>query len=72
MNQDKIFDLSGPSWRQSTWSMGNGDCVEVAQPGTDCAAVRDSKHKYGPALLFTASEWRTFIDEVKRGKFDLL
>lgn len=52
--------------------MGNGDCVEVAQPGTDCAAVRDSKHKYGPALLFTASEWRTFIDEVKRGKFDLL
>lgn len=64
--------LSALPWRKSTWSFGNGDCVEFAQPTAGSAAVRDSKNKRGPALLFTAREWRMFIDRVKSGKIDHL
>jgi hypothetical protein len=35
-------------------------------------AVRDSKNPDGGALLFTASEWQSFIDAAKGGEFDNL
>jgi hypothetical protein len=28
-------------------------------------AVRDSKDPHGPALLFSAAEWRTLLDVVR-------
>jgi hypothetical protein len=33
-------------------------------------AVWDSKDKAGPALLFTSSEWRTFVGAAKNDEFD--
>jgi len=63
-------DFSAPSWRKSTFSMGNGNCVELARLRTGHVAVRDSKSAPGPVLLFTPREWRTFVGGVKRGEFD--
>lgn len=66
----KPAELRAPEWRRSTRSGVNGNCVEVAYHGS-AVAVRDSKHSTGPALIFTASEWQRFIDEAKRGNFDV-
>jgi hypothetical protein len=57
-------DLSRAVWRKSTYSGGNGSCVEVA--GLDRAvAVRDSKNPDGPELIFTQDRWRSFIRSMK-------
>ncbi|MEU9305095.1 DUF397 domain-containing protein [Streptomyces sp. NPDC048269] len=51
--------LDGASWRKSSYSGGEGECVEIADlPGG--LAVRDSKDPNGPALRFHASEWTHF------------
>jgi hypothetical protein len=61
-------DLATAKWRKSSHSGANG-CVEVAH-GDDQIAVRDSKDPSGPMLLFTAFEWRAFLDGVRDGEFD--
>ena len=45
--------LHGAVWKKSSRSTGQGDCVEVATNLTGIVAVRDSKDKDGPALVFT-------------------
>jgi hypothetical protein len=58
-------------WRRSGACTGaDSTCVEVAV-GADEVAVRDSKDAVGPALRFTAAEWRAFLDGVRAGEFDL-
>jgi hypothetical protein len=57
------MDLSRADWRKSTFSSSNGgQCVEVAQNLPDVVAVRDSKDPDGSALIFTADEWRSFLE----------
>jgi Domain of unknown function (DUF397) len=67
-----LTNFSAMSWKKSTYSFGNGDCVEAAHmPGGD-VAIRDSKDKTGPVLQFTPSEWRDFLGGIKGGEFDFL
>jgi Domain of unknown function (DUF397) len=69
------MDLTGAAWRKSSFSSGNGGaCVEVAiVPGATeggggrLVALRDSKNPAGPALIFTADEWRAFTLGVRDG-----
>lgn len=63
------IDLSCLRWRTSSHSAHASDCVEVAgTPGVDAVggriAVRDSKDRRGPVLVFSAGEWDAFIREV--------
>ncbi|HEY7177017.1 MAG TPA: DUF397 domain-containing protein, partial [Micromonosporaceae bacterium] len=44
-------------------------CVEVAFVD-GAIAVRDSKDRTGPVLLYTPDEWEAFIGGVKDGEFD--
>lgn len=53
------------SWRKSSYSAANGNCVEVGHLLNDRIGVRDSKDVSQPALGFTTAQWRTFIGEVK-------
>ncbi|MFJ3792506.1 DUF397 domain-containing protein [Kitasatospora sp. NPDC090091] len=55
-------------WRKSTYSNGQGDCIEVADGCTEIVPVRDSKDPNGPALTFTADAWRAFVGAIHNGE----
>jgi Domain of unknown function (DUF397) len=64
------MDLTNAQWRKSSFSGGNGgNCVEVARNLPGIVAVRDSKDREGPALVFTPQQWRAFLDGVRTGEF---
>lgn len=49
-------------WFTSSYSSGNGQCVEVQHHGADSAVgIRDSVHPGDAALGFSAAEWRAFL-----------
>ncbi len=54
-----------PSWVKSSYSAARGECVEVARNLPGVVAVRDSKNTEGPALRFSAEDWRRFTDSLK-------
>lgn len=62
-------ELDRAVWRKSTYSGGNGSCVEIADLGT-AVAVRDSKVPGGPKLVFGPAQWHTFARSVKDGIHD--
>lgn len=57
------------AWRRSSSSTGMNNCVEAARisrgPWAHRLAVRDSKRTSGPALLFAAATWDTFLAAVR-------
>lgn len=57
-------------WKKSSYSGGNGQCVEVAAPRTDVIAVRDSKDPYGPTLAFAPEMWSAFVEHINGAGFD--
>jgi hypothetical protein len=62
-----LFDDA--DWRKSR-RCANGACVEVALR-EDLVALRDSKDRLGPILVFSRSEWEAFTGGVQSGEFDL-
>jgi hypothetical protein len=60
-------------WRKASYSGSNGgDCVEVAGvPECRLIAARDSKHPTGPNLLFSQSDWRALVEDIKASRYDL-
>jgi hypothetical protein len=61
-------DLANALWFKSSYSNGQGECVEVAISG-DQVATRDSKNPAGPALAFTTEAWTAFVYGVALGEF---
>ncbi|MFF2846829.1 DUF397 domain-containing protein [Streptomyces sp. NPDC058001] len=59
------------TWVKSSYSTGNGACVEVKSPILQAIAVRDSKVTEGPEIAFAPDSWNSFVDEVGRGSFTL-
>lgn len=53
------------TWTKSSYSAGNGACVEVKSAAAVDLAVRDSKVTEGPILAFPADAWNTFVSSVK-------
>jgi hypothetical protein len=53
------------NWRKSSYSGDNGGaCVEIAS-SAEAVLVRDTAHRSGPVVTFTADAWRTFTATVK-------
>ncbi|WP_433734340.1 DUF397 domain-containing protein [Nocardia sp. CA-129566] len=68
MNID--IDLTGALWFKSRRSDAGKECVEVAFLDGGHVGMRDSKNPTGPALVFSASEWKAFTVGVNDGEFD--
>jgi hypothetical protein len=72
-----VPELDRIVWRKSSYSAGEGNCVEVGwrtssysvsqggcvqvAPAPGRVLVRDSKDPDGPALAVPTSAWRTFL-----------
>ncbi|MFK4224086.1 DUF397 domain-containing protein [Streptomyces sp. NPDC019890] len=66
-----IIEGATESWTKSSYSGGNGACVEVKSPVVAAIAVRDSKAPAGPSITFVPQSWNAFVNEVAQGAFDL-
>ncbi|RSS34120.1 DUF397 domain-containing protein [Streptomyces sp. WAC08241] len=66
------IDLSDVAWRKSSYSNPDGgECVEVSDDFAPLVVpVRDSKTPHGPALVFPAGGWASFVAAVKGGRLD--
>ncbi|MBD0689509.1 DUF397 domain-containing protein [Streptomyces sp. CBMA123] len=62
-------DLSDAAWFKSSYSGNGGQCVEVASGFPGLIPVRDSKDPDGPALVFPAEAWESFVAGVRSGEF---
>ena len=60
-----ILQGATETWTKSSYSAGNGACVEVKSPVLAAMAVRDSKVPQGPTLAFPADAWKAFVAAVK-------
>ncbi|MEU6893328.1 DUF397 domain-containing protein [Streptomyces sp. NPDC046557] len=60
------------NWTKSSYSGGNGACVEVKSPVMDAIAVRDSKVQDGPSLTFAPGSWNSFVTDVTEGRLGRL
>ncbi|MEU7981234.1 DUF397 domain-containing protein [Micromonospora sp. NPDC049081] len=58
-----IAELSEASWRKSTRSGSDTNCVEVAA-AAHVVGVRDSKDRSGPMLAFDRSAWSAFVADL--------
>ncbi|MFB6873585.1 DUF397 domain-containing protein [Streptomyces sp. NPDC056323] len=45
---------------KSSYSSGNGECVEVARNIPHTVAVRDSKQSDGPVIVLGPAAWNAF------------
>ncbi|AWN27117.1 DUF397 domain-containing protein [Streptomyces sp. NEAU-S7GS2] len=61
------------AWIKSSYSDANGgECLEFSRALTEphgLVPVRDSKDPDGPALIFAAGDWSSFVSAIKRGQF---
>lgn len=66
MSRDRlpIPDLTAAIWHASTFSGGQGECVEVADNIPVVVPVRDSKRPTGPVITFSHHVWRSFVTHI--------
>ncbi|MFJ5122015.1 DUF397 domain-containing protein [Kitasatospora sp. NPDC088548] len=62
-------DLTRAHWIKSSYSSNGGACVEVAPGFAGLMPVRDSKDPAGPALIFPADAWQSFVAAVQDREF---
>ncbi|WP_129838659.1 DUF397 domain-containing protein [Streptomyces sp. RFCAC02] len=58
--------LPDEGWAKSSFSNGNGDCVEVADLGSR-VGMRDSKQSDGAVVTASGDGWLAFIGSVTTG-----
>ncbi|MFJ7326172.1 DUF397 domain-containing protein [Streptomyces cyaneofuscatus] len=64
--QPRRADLPSATWRKSSYSNSDGgQCVEVSDNFPGIVPVRDSKQPEGPAVIFGASAWSAFVDNLR-------
>ncbi|MET7936015.1 DUF397 domain-containing protein [Streptomyces sp. NPDC005322] len=67
------LDLTSAVWVRSSYSDANGgQCVEFSRTFAQAhhaVPVRDSKDPHGPALIFSAEGWSSFVSAVMGGEF---
>ncbi|MGW7449173.1 DUF397 domain-containing protein [Kitasatospora sp. NPDC054795] len=62
--------MTQPTFKKSSYSAGDDNCVEVALPDGPISYIRDSKDPSGPALAFDRAAHSSFVAAVATGEFD--
>ncbi|MFJ5100151.1 DUF397 domain-containing protein [Streptomyces sp. NPDC088554] len=57
-------DLTSAAWRTSSYTAGDGRCVEVAPLPTTGIAFRDTKDRTLPAARVSRAAWAAFVTAV--------
>ncbi len=57
--------MNGLAWFKSSYSSGNGACVECAPLPDNGMAVRDTQNRDGAVLVFSGEAWKRFADGLK-------
>lgn len=65
-----MHELTTRTWRKSTYSANEVQCVECADLNDGRRAVRDSKNPTGPVLTCSLAQWAAFTTVISRGQFD--
>jgi hypothetical protein len=63
--------LTRATWRKSSHSGKEGNCVELARMGDGGTALRDSHDPHGPTLRYSANHMAAFLVAAKDGDFDV-
>ena len=64
----RVVTPQNVSWKKSSYSAANGNCVEVARLRAGYIGVRDSKNAALPALGFSQASWQAFLGDMKGSK----
>ncbi len=64
--------LTMARWRKSRASNPSGSCVEITELPGGKVAIRNSRDKSGPALVYPRAELAAFLLGAKNGEFDSL
>lgn len=62
--------MTTPNWRKSTHSNGQGECVELANLGSE-VGIRDSKNPTSPHLSVSRETLSTVLSNIKAGDLDM-
>ncbi|MFI9323976.1 DUF397 domain-containing protein [Kitasatospora aureofaciens] len=62
--------MTRPTFKKSTYSGGDVNCVEVAILDGNSCYIRDSKDPAGPMLEFDRAAHISFVNAVAAGEFD--
>jgi hypothetical protein len=63
-------ELKTAAWRKSSFSSGNGECIEIAPLSGGRVAIRDTEAPHKEPYVVRGAVWAAFTAGVRNAEFD--